>query len=265
MAKLEGEILFTGSLGNLSAYKMRGVDKIILRRKGGATKQQIKTSPAFENTRRVNAEFSGRARASKWIMRMLRPLKALADYNVAGPLNALTRSVQVLDTVSVAGERHVMLSKNPAVLEGFSLNRQTLFESVVRAPLSATIDKEKLTAQIAFPDLIPGIKFMPARRHSFYSFTAALGVIPDLLFTPDGYRPGHDAYSSLRPTFVETAWLPVVKRFDATTLELKFGTALPDSAFTLVLSVGIRYGSATAENRIEQVRHAGSAKVARVG
>lgn len=263
MARLDQGILFTGSIGNLSAYRMRGVDRIILRKKGGATKRQIKTSPAFESTRRLNSEFSGRATASKWIMRMLFPLKALADYNIAGPLNALTKHVQILDTVNLLGERHLMLSGNPSVLEGFSLNRQTVFESVVRAPLSVVINKEAHSAQISFPELIPGINFMPARKHSFYSFIVVLGVIPDLNFTSHGYHPGHAGYSDTRPTSVQTPWLPVVKSFDATTLELKLETLPPDKAFMLMLSVGIRYGSTTAANTIEQVRYAGSAKVLR--
>lgn len=152
MARLTPGIHFTGSLGNLSAYKMRGVDRIVLRTEGGASKEKIKTSPSFENTRRVNAEFSGRTIASKWIMRMLWPQKAVADYNIAGPLNALMKPVQKLDTASDFGKRHVLLSKKLSILEGFSFNRHTLFESVVRAPLSCAITKEMLNAEV---DILP--------------------------------------------------------------------------------------------------------------
>lgn len=264
MAKLEQVIEFTGSLGNVSAYRMRGVDRIILRKKGGASKKKIKSSPAFEKTRLINAEFGGKATASKWIMNMLFPLKALADYNISGPLNALMKPVQMLDTVSPMGQRNIILSKIPAILEGFTLNRETLFDSVVRAPLSAAIDKQTLSAQISFPELIPGINFMPAQRHPFYSFTVVLGVIPDLLYGKTGYRPPHQNYTNFRSVFQETPWLPITKRYEATTLELKLPTAPPDTAFTLILSMGIRYGTATAPNVIEQVKYAGSAKVARV-
>src|SRR5687768_10428056 len=132
MAQLDGVIQFTGSLQNLSAYKMRGSDKIIIRKKGGPTKKQIKYSPGFENTRLNNKEFGGRAVAAACIKHCLRPLMFLADYNITGPLNALLRPIQKMDTKSVRGTRHILLSEQPRLLEGFSLNRRYMFDSIVR-------------------------------------------------------------------------------------------------------------------------------------
>lgn len=126
MAKLTSDIQFTGSLGNLSAYKMRGIDHTILRTKGGPSSAQIKKDPAFDVVRRNNAEFSGRAAASRWIMRMMWPQKALADYNIAGPLNALVKPIQELDKESAFGQRNIVLSKNKLLLQGFSLNRKKI-------------------------------------------------------------------------------------------------------------------------------------------
>jgi len=47
MGKLESEFQFTGPVGNLSAYRMRGVDKIIIRKKGGASRNKIRNSLLF--------------------------------------------------------------------------------------------------------------------------------------------------------------------------------------------------------------------------
>lgn len=58
MATLEGGIEFTGSVGMLSAYRMKGSDKIILRKKGGPKKKQVLTSQKFKRTRENMAEFS---------------------------------------------------------------------------------------------------------------------------------------------------------------------------------------------------------------
>ncbi len=74
MAQLIGNIQVTGSLDNLSFYKMRGSDKIIVRKKGGPTRKQVKKSPKFENTRRNNMEFGGRSRAVGYIKNALWPL-----------------------------------------------------------------------------------------------------------------------------------------------------------------------------------------------
>ncbi len=85
MAKLASNLSFTGSLGNLSAYKMRGVEGTVVRIKGGATKKKIKEPPVFERTRELNAEFGGRATGSKWMMQAMWPQKALADFNPKTP------------------------------------------------------------------------------------------------------------------------------------------------------------------------------------
>ena len=266
MGKLEEGIFFTGSVGNLTAYRMRGVDKIIIRKKGGPTKKEIKEGRNFARTRETNAEFGGRATASRWIMRMMTPLKALADYNIAGPLNRLTTAVQRADVTHSKGTRSVALSRYPGVLEGFSLNKQAMFDSVVRAPLSVTIDHETLTARISFPELVPSINFMPDRRHAYYSFIAVLGRIPDLHYTPEGYRPENGEHpQSTSPSDYTTPWHPAVGIFAGTTVEIKLPTPPAGSPFTLMVSVGIRYGAPTEMDKIRQVERAGSAKVLRVG
>jgi hypothetical protein len=87
MAGQEPCLGFTGSLYNISAYKRRDMDTIIIRSNGGPSKRMIKSHPSFELTRKNNKEFGGRSTASKWIMRILYPLKPLSDYNISGPLN----------------------------------------------------------------------------------------------------------------------------------------------------------------------------------
>jgi hypothetical protein len=261
MAKLIPGINFTGSLGNLSAYKMRGSDEIILRKKGGATKRRIKNDREFELTRRNNVEFSGRSTASKYLMRMLHPLKALSDYNIAGPLNALMKPIQELDTTSAFGERHVILSKNPGIVEGFSLNRQTLFESIVRAPITCSISRETLSAEVVIPALMPDINFKPRAQYPMYSFQVALGIVPDLFFSTGGYQPSHPDFAKLSPYFQASAWLPTLRGAEATTISLQLTTVLPNNDFTTMLSIGIRYGGVTGLGLIEQVKYAGAAKI----
>ena len=93
MAKQQSGLGFTGSLHNISTYKRRDMDTIIIRLKGGPSKRMIKSNPSFELKRRINKEFGGRSTASKWIMRILYPLKPLSDYNISGPLNSALKPV----------------------------------------------------------------------------------------------------------------------------------------------------------------------------
>src|SRR4051812_25234333 len=119
MAKLEHNFTYTGTLGNVTAYRRRGSEQIILRVKGGPSKAKLRTHPNFENTRKNNKEFGGRSTASGWILNALYDLKPLSDYNMAALLNKTLVPVQELDNISEYGTKEIALSKAPGILENF--------------------------------------------------------------------------------------------------------------------------------------------------
>jgi hypothetical protein len=261
MAKLEQNFGFTGSLLNISAYKRKDMDTIILRMKGGPSKRMIQKHPSFDLTRRNNKEFGGRSRASKWIMDVLYPLKPLADYNIAGPLNATLKPIQQMDNVSELGKRSIAISKNPRLLEGFQLNRKNVFESVCRNPLSFSISKDELKARIEIPALMPGNNFFPVGTYPVYRWQAVFGVIPDLFFDDKmGYLPNvkcnlqHGARS-------QTEWCAVKTTTSPQVIELKFPFKIPASlSFSFILAAGISFGT-MGQAGGEQVKYAGSGKM----
>ena len=270
MAKLESDFQFTGPMGNISAYRMRGVDKIVVRKKGGATKKRIKNDPRFEKTRQNNAEFAGRAMGVRYMMKALRPLKNVRDYNIAGDINRLMKYVQDRDEVNDTGKRTVQLSRHGFLLEGFSLNRMSTFENVIKVPLTYSISKETLTARVDIPELLPGINFSPSQKHPLFSVMAVLGVIPDLYWTKDGYTFSNENRKSYQPGYSaswlaesSTPWLHVTEGLPASTLELKVTDVPPDNNFALMLTVGIRMGTPLAK-MVDEVKYAGCGKVVRV-
>lgn len=119
MAHLISGIQFTGSLGNVSAYRMKGSDKIVLRTKGGPSRSQVASGKQFEVTRRNNSEFSRRAKGSAIVLRAMEPLRPLADHRISAALNALLKQIQVLDTTSAFGERDIFLRANRDCLKDF--------------------------------------------------------------------------------------------------------------------------------------------------
>jgi hypothetical protein len=256
MAQLIGEILFTGSMQNLSAYKMRGSDKIILRKKGGPSKKQIKHSPRFDLTRRNNREFGGRAQAAAHIKRILQPLLFLADYNITGPLNALLKPIQKMDTGSEWGKRNIMLTKHSRLLEGFTLNRRYLFDSIVRTPVSGMIHKEQAIVDI--PALLPGINFIVPGNYAWYKFIAVTGLVPDLYYTEHGYFPkGERNYF---PDLTYTDWLPVNTPAPTGKLIIKGIPKNKPKTCSIMLALGIAFG-VMQKNNIEPVKYVGGAKV----
>jgi hypothetical protein len=258
MAQLTGNVQFTGSIENLSAYKMRGSDKIILRKKGGPTKKQIKHSPNFDLTRRNNKEFGGRAKAATYIKRLLHPLMFLADYNITGPLNALLQPIQQMDTHNELGKRNILLTKNPRLLEGFTLNRRYFFESIVRTPVLCTIHKQQQQAIIDLPNLLPGINFIVPGNYPFYRFIAVMGLVPDLFYTNHGYLPKGDRdYFS---EYAQSNWLPVNTRAPAVTLTIEGPAQSKPKSCSNLVALGIAFGTMKGQE-IEPVKYIGGAKV----
>lgn len=256
MAKLDGTFQFTGSLQNLSFYKMQGSDKIIIRKKGGPSKKQVKTGKNFENTRRNNMEFGGRALAASTIKSYLHPLLFLADYNIVGPLNALLRAIQKMDTASGWGKRHVLLTKQPSLLEGFTLNRRYLLETIVRTPVNCQLQGEQV--HINLPALMPGINFMSPGNYPYYRFIGTAGLVPDISYTDYGYKPKYN--ESWHFDYTESEWLPVNAPSSALTITLHGMPENKPADCSIMVALGIAFGKLKGDT-IEPEKYVGAAKV----
>jgi hypothetical protein len=259
MPELIGNLLYTGTMQGLSMYKMRGSDKIIVRKAGGPTKKQIKRSPKFDLTRRNNSEFGGRSRAAQKVKRILYPLQFIADYNFTGPLNALFKHIRHLDTEQKWGKKGILLSGQPDLLVGFNLNRKFLFDSIVRCPVGCTLSKKSLQASIHIPALVPGINFSPAGLHPWFRIIAVMGIVPDLVYTPQGYFP-EGSREDYFPEYVQTDWLPTSTGSPAIDLALSIPDKPKIKGYSCLLAIGIAMGNME-YGQIRAVKYVGGAKV----
>ncbi|AEV98981.1 hypothetical protein A4D02_10515 [Niastella koreensis] len=258
MAKLEGNIQITGSLDNLSFYKMRGSDKIIVRRKGGPSAEQVRKAPNFENTRRNNGEFGGRAAATALIKQVLNPLRFLADYNITGPLNALLKPIQHMDTDNDWGQRSIIISKNARLLQGFSLNRRYQLDTILRTPVLYSLKQQQVVIDI--PELLPGLNFITPGNYSWYKFIATAGIIPDVYYRDDnwGYQPKGDF--NYQPSVDHSAWFPTNAHAGATTLTIDGLPEVKPEDHSILIAIGIAFGTMQG-TEIQPVKYVGAGKV----
>src|SRR5450755_1205324 len=105
MAKISNTLPFSNSLGDFSAYKMQGVDKLVIRAKHGPTKEQIETSPQYAKLRLYQSEFKGAGKASAIIYQATFGIKHLADHSYGGTLTKICKIIQTQDTLHPLGER----------------------------------------------------------------------------------------------------------------------------------------------------------------
>src|SRR5690606_10852312 len=258
MATLESIIRFTGPLGHLTAYRRRDSDKIVFREKGGPASTEVKTAAHFINTRRNNAEFGARAKMAGQIGRGLWNLKPVINYNVHAVLNAKLKKLQLAERAEW-GQRNVMLSRNPQILEGFSLTRSRLLESLVSVHFAGSINKEERSAELRIPALIPKLIFHGFDPYPYFKICAVLSPIADVVFNGEKYVV--EGISPRKKTAVyEAPWTPCSVGLPAQTINLK----LPDEEGkipSLMLAVGLMFGKINEQEIIQPVRYAGSGKV----
>lgn len=254
----------SGSLGNFSFYTMRGVDKTVVRQKGGPSKEYVKNSPTFKVPRLYMSEFGGCSKMGKEVRLMMHPVRTLADYNFSGFINKALKTVQKLDDAGELGRRSITLSKYPGLLEGFSLNKYTTFDSVIRTPVTYTLSRETLSARVNIPTLLRDINFHPNNRHARFRIEVSLGVVPDFTFDArEGvYKPPVWYTKMFAPESISSPWYPALKGSPATALEIALKDQAPaDEGYSLMLTVGVRYGSPMEDNEVQEVKRAGTAKV----
>ncbi|MGC3944105.1 MAG: hypothetical protein QM762_06195 [Chryseolinea sp.] len=253
MAHLVSGIQFTGSLGNVSAYRMKGSDKIVLRTKGGPSKKMVATGKQFDITRRNNNEFSRRAKGSALILNAMSDLRRLADYKISAALNAVLKQIQALDTTSVFGERDIFLSRRPGLLEGFSFNREITFDATLLAPLRVSIDDLANRVTVVLPEIVHGTNFRTDGHYPWCRFVLAAACVPDLEWRDNGF-PGNVPRGTS-----QTEWQPAMAEAAERRVELSFAPA-SNRASTLVVGIGLQYGVVSPSGEIVPVNF-GCAKI----
>ena len=197
-----------------------------------------------------------------FIRRALGPVKLLADFNFTGHLHKVLQPIQAEDPINNLGERSVHLTRKPRLLEGFSLNQNRTFESVIRTPVTYSLDKGNRSATLTVPALKPGVNFFPHPYHVLYGFVLALGIVHDLSYDAKSKAyESHTEYTDFRPAIVYSDWRHANVNADELTLQISTDNIPPDSHHTLILSVGIRYGTIDNDMTNDQAKSPGSAKI----
>lgn len=149
MAIIKPPFEIVGSIRGMSFYKQYGSDKVIMRTKGGASKQKIKNSPKFAKLRLHQTEWGGCVKMSRSICCAMWHVIPLADFNVSAYMNGFAKKLQALDTEKPIGERRPMLSANKYLLDGFQLNRIHSFASILRVAPFWEIKRETMRITVS--------------------------------------------------------------------------------------------------------------------
>jgi len=246
-----------------SVYRMKGSDKIVIRKKGGPTRKQALTSKRYVRSRENTAEFIGAGMAVRAIRFPLLHIKHLSDHNFTPTLTQICSEIKKEDKTGNRGQRSIFLSQHRHMLEGFMLHKKHPFQSIVLSAVNCTLNRETKSAVIKLPRLTPGINLQLPWKHPLYRFSMSLGLVPDTVYE-DGQYNGH--VEDRACIGLDTAWHMVTAPFKSQTVELKLDIthAIKDSQ-TLVFAIGIEMGMPGHDGKTEEVKRAGSACILAVG
>ena len=265
MAKTSFDFPFNNNLGDMSIYKLRGVNKLIIRGKGGANDRKIKTAPEFETVRLGNNEFGGCAKAGSKIYKCLRPIKHLADHHFMGGIQKICTTIRDMDTAHFLGQRSILFSQHSQIMPGYSLNKEITFDSVIKYSPALTISRANLRATLSFPGLYPKINMTNPWNQHYFRFVSLLGIVPDMIHTPEGYKPANEAVTCNSVKDV-SEWFFTANVCPERIVSLIFGAdSFLDANGSLIVSVGIEFGNVGYNGLIKPVKLIGCGKILGVG
>lgn len=268
MAILKDLFELEGSIGGVTFYKMRGSDKVIMRRKGGPTKKQMEKSPSFEKVRKLQKEFGGCAKFGSLARSSFGGLHLMADYNLSAVLNGMGKFIMKLDLETEVGKRGILLSDNKKVLEDFNFNRKYPFNTILRVLPNVIVDRENLNAVVTITRINPKIEVYNKFRYPVFRIIAAIGCISDMVYNQN-YKKYEPVVDNLRNANnrINGEWYSIKSIVPEQTFTLQ----IPESRkteitgnVTLVISIAIQFGEVELNGLPVETKYGGYGKVLNV-
>lgn len=150
MAKDKSIIKLKGTLGELTFYQSGG--ETIVKQKTSLNGNKIKNDPAFQRTRENNQEFGGAAKVGKsFRMGFAGIAKNISDRYWVGRVGAQMRNIINRGT-GARGQRTFEVSNSSELLTGFEFNAKNVFDSMMLAPSTITVNPDRTNATWDIPD-----------------------------------------------------------------------------------------------------------------
>ena len=270
MAIVKGAFQMTGSVGNISFYKIAGSDKVIMRTKGGPTKRRLKVGPEFELVRKHQKEWAACVLFSRSLRYALSNVYKFADFNVSPVWNGLGKNIMKADEEHVIGERSLMVSKFKSELESFQLNRNFTFNAVMGVIPQVSIDREALKGIAVIPKMNSEQCLLNIQKLPYFRLVVALGIISDLHSEINAnrynYLPELKNANGINKSTV-TEWLSTRDYIEEMELTVELFPSLKNDITdntTFILSMGIEFGNVGFGGKIEAVKRACSGRIMKV-
>lgn len=180
MAKQTGLLRYSGSMGGVRHFKIKGLEGDFAGLNSGPTAEQIKNDEAFVRTRENMKEFGACASAAKTIRTGLAQLmRQMADPRLAGRLTAMMKEIQLNDTTSPRGERSIIISAAVGSSIELNYNKNVSLFGVFNAPYTLTSTVARDSATFTIPAFNPANLINAPAGATHFRLVNAINVVSD--------------------------------------------------------------------------------------
>jgi hypothetical protein len=220
MAKQTGPIKYTGTIGDVRHFKIKGLKGSYAGMIGGPSAEQIATAPEFARTRENMNEFGGCALAGKAVrVGFASVLSNMSDPQVTGRLTAIMKKINLEDGSEARGQRAVLVSAVPNYLLDFEFNRFRSLDGTLNAPMTITPSVARDESVLDVPIFNPLNYLSIPAGATHFRIINAIAVISDY-----AYNPTTKVYEATDPTLDKLS-------------AVAFSDYLPVNALTTVQSI----------------------------
>ena len=247
MARQLGNVQYNGTIGVIRHYKIRGKKGNFAGLKGGATGEQIKTSPIFVRTRENMNEFGGTAVAGRSLRMGLNQLmKQMADSELTSRLTGIMKRINLEDQSEARGYRAILISTQSKYLTGLQFNKGFSFDTAFKSPftLTNTVDRDSSTLLIETFNVNEGLLLPAGATH--FRMINALSILSDF-----EYNQSSKIYEAVNPELNELSKVIYSDYLDLSVdntapISITSTLALPDAVeiteeVSVLNSVGIEF------------------------
>lgn len=193
-------------------YKIKGVNKEIIAKKGGPTAAQIKSKASYKELRKNQKEFGIASMMAKTLRQSLSSgMSEICETYVSGKLTAQFRNLAKMEE-GETGTRPLFLSKHGHLLNGFDFNSNAPYEEIFGAKYFVKPGSQRGQVILHFPSFIPEKTFRAPEEATNFKITTRLIALSDYQFdhTSESYEPLNKDLHGKFGTY-ESAMLPLLK------------------------------------------------------
>ena len=196
------------------AYRIKGVDHVIVGKKGGPSATQVKTKESYAELRKNQKEFGVASNMAKVLRQSFTGcLSEICETYASGKLTAQFRNLAKMEN-GQTGTRPMVVSKHGHHLNGFEFNPKAPYKKIFGATYYVKPGSRKGQVILHFPAFVPQDVFDYPEDATNFKINARLVALSDYTFDAKRgeYKPlsedVHGTYGSYESTMLPLLKIP---------------------------------------------------------